>query len=119
MSYVDGFLIPVPEASKNEYVRLAEVAASVFLDNGALEVVETWGDDLMKGDVTDFYRAVKAEKGENVVFSWIVWPTKEARDDGNRKAMDDPRFASFAPNEIFNGKRMIYSGFQTILHRKA
>ena len=119
MTYVDGFLIPVPKEKKEEYRRLAEMAAPIFLEYGALEVVETWGDDLMKGETTDFYRAVKAEEGENVVFSWIVWPSKEARDAGNKKAMADPRFDDVAPLEIFNGKRMIYSGFRTILSRKA
>ena len=119
MTYVDGFLIPVPEAKKGDYLSMAEVAATVFLDHGALEVVEAWGDDLMKGEVTDFSLAVKAEEGENVVFSWIIWPTKEARNEGNKKAYNDERFGEFAHSDVFNGKRMIYSGFQTILHRKA
>ncbi|MDE2437266.1 MAG: DUF1428 domain-containing protein, partial [Sphingomonadales bacterium] len=71
--------------------------------------------NLIRGETTDFYMAVKAEPGENVVFSWITWPSREARDHGNKAAMADPRFAEFAPNEIFNGKRMIFSGFQNML----
>ncbi|MFM5924430.1 MAG: DUF1428 domain-containing protein [Novosphingobium sp.] len=115
MSYVDGFLIPVPEAHKDEYVRMAQVAAQVFADHGAVHISENWGDDLIRGETTDFYMAVKAEPGENVVFSWITWPSKEARDAGNKAAMADPRFDEFAANKIFNGKRMIFSGFQNLL----
>lgn len=118
MSYVDGFLIPVPEQHRDEYLRLAEIAAQVFIDHGAIHVSENWGDDLIRGETTDFYLAVKAEPGENVVFSWITWPNKEGRDRGNKAAMADPRFAAFGPNEIFNGKRMIFSGFQNVLEAR-
>ena len=119
MTYIDGFLIPVPEDKRDDYIKMAKVAADVFLDHGALEVSECWGDDLIRGEVTDFYRSVQAEDGENVVFSWITWPSKTARDEGNAKAQKDERFAEFGPSEIFNGKRMIYSGFQRILHRNS
>jgi uncharacterized protein YbaA (DUF1428 family) len=91
MTYIDGFVIPVPAGKKDAYREMAAKAAAVFQEFGALEVVETWGDDVPHGKITDFYRAVGAEEGENVVFSWIVWPSKEVRDEGNKKVMADPR----------------------------
>lgn len=118
MAYVDGFLIPVPEANKEAYRKLAEMAAPIFVEHGALHVVECWGDDLMKGEHTDFYKSVKAEEGENVVFSWIVWPSREARDAGNKAAMEDSRFEGMMAKDIFDGKRMIYSGFQIMVDHK-
>src|SRR3546814_4693340 len=77
MAYVDGFVIPVPADKKEDYRKVAEAAAPVFLDHGALHVVECWGDDLPKGKETDFFMAVKAKEDENVVFSWIIWPRSE------------------------------------------
>lgn len=119
MTYVDGFLIPVPEAKKDDYRRMAEMAAPIFIEYGALHVSENWGDDLMKGKTTDFYMAVKAEEGENIVFSWITWPDKETRDRGNRAAMEDPRFKEWEGVEVFDGKRMIFSGFSNFVDQKA
>lgn len=119
MTYVDGYLIPVPESKKDEYRAMAEFAAPIFIEHGALHVVETWGDDLMRGKTTDFFMAVKADEGENVVFSWIVWPSKEARDKANKAVMEDERFKEWEGKEVFDGKRMIYSGFQTIVDLKA
>jgi uncharacterized protein YbaA (DUF1428 family) len=119
MPYVDGFLIAVPEANRAQYTAMAEVGAKVFIDHGALEVVETWGDDMMRGESTDFFMAVKAEANENIVFSWIVWPDKETRDKGNQSSMQDERFKEWEGVDVFDGKRMIYSGFQTIVSAKA
>lgn len=118
MSYVDGFVIPVPHRNKAAYEKLAAMAAAIFIEHGAIQVVENWGDDLMQGEITDFFMAVKAQDGENIVFSWITWPDKETRDTGNQSAMADKRFAEMLGNDVFNGKRMIYSGFQTILDVK-
>ena len=116
MSYVDGYVIAVPERNKAEYTRLAELSASVFKDHGALSVVENWGDDVPEGKVTSLPMAVKCEEGEVVVFSWIVWPSKEARDAGNKSAMEDPRFADWDPSNMpFDGKRMIFGGFTNIV----
>ena len=113
MSYVDGFVAAVPTANKDAYLALAKEASAIFREYGATEVVECWGDDVPEGKVTDFRRAVKAEANETIVFSWIVWPSKEARDVGNKKCQDDPRMKmEGAP---FDGKRMIYGGFQPIL----
>ena len=114
MSYVDGFVIPVPAGQKEAYLQLAAVAAPVFKEHGALRVVECWQDDVPDGKVTDFKRAVQAEPGESIVFSWIVWPSREARDEGNRKVMADPRF-QMQPDMPFDAKRMIYGGFTTLL----
>ena len=118
MAYVDGFVIPVPADKKEDYRKVAEAAAPVFLDHGALHVVECWGDDLPKGKETDFFMAVKAKEDENVVFSWIIWPSKEARDAGNKAAMADPRLANMGPDSMpFDGKRMFYGGFAPIVDR--
>ncbi len=118
MTYVDGFVIPVPSANKQAYLEMAENAATVFLRCGAIHIAENWGDDVAHGQNTDFFRAVAAEEGETVVFSWITWPSKEARDSGNAAAMADPFFSDMAGNSVFDGKRMIYSGFQTIVDVK-
>jgi uncharacterized protein YbaA (DUF1428 family) len=119
MTYVDGYLIAVPEANMEAYRKMSELAAAVFIDHGAVHVVENWGDDVMRGTNTDFFMAVKAEAGENIVFSWISWPSKEARNEGNKAAMADKRFDAMMATDIFDGKRMIYSGFQTIVDVKA
>jgi len=118
MSYIDGFLIPVPAAKREDYRKLAELAAPVFLDHGAIEVVECWGDDLIRGQTTDFYMAVKAEPDEGVVFSWIKWPDKATRDAGNKAAMADKRFDGIDPLAVFDGKRMIFSGFAPLLETR-
>jgi len=112
VSYIDGFVIPVPAGNKEAYRELAAKAAPIFVEHGATRVVECWGDDVPDGKVTDFRRAVNAEGGEVVVFSWIVWPSREARDEGNKKVMADPRMKmEGAP---FDGKRMIFGGFSTL-----
>ncbi len=114
MPYVDGFVIPVPADAKADYRRMAEIAAPVFREHGALRIVECWGDDLPRGQQTDFYRAVAAAEGENVVFSWIVWPSKEARDAGNAKVMADERLKNPDPMP-FDPKRMFWGGFELLL----
>ena len=114
MSYIDGFVIPVPNGKKEAYRKLASEAAPIFMEYGATQVVECWGDDVPDGKVTDFKRAVQAQPGETVVFSWIVWPSKAARDEGNKKAMQDPRMQP-GPEMPFDGKRMIYGGFEPLL----
>jgi uncharacterized protein YbaA (DUF1428 family) len=115
MSYVDGYLIPVKLENKDAYLRVAAKAAPVFRDHGALRVVETWGDDVPTGKATDFFRAVQAEPGEVVVFSWIEWPSKAARDAGMKKAMEDPRMGYGGADMPFDGKRMIFGGFAPLL----
>ena len=115
MSYVDGFVIPVPAGNREAYLRTAQIAAPVFLEHGALQVVECWGDDLPMGHTTDFFGAVKAVEGEGIVFSWIIWPSRAARDEGNAKVMADPRMAMDEHSMPFDGKRLIFGGFSTML----
>jgi uncharacterized protein YbaA (DUF1428 family) len=115
MGYTDGFVVPVPEEKKEAYRAMAAKAAPIFREHGATRVVETWGDDVREGKVTDFRRAVKAEAGENVVFSWVEWPSREARDEGWKKVMADERMKPDHDNMPFDGKRMFWGGFKPIL----
>jgi len=114
MSYIDGFVIPVPTAKKEAFRAAAAKAAAHLHEFGATRVVECWGDDVPDGKVTDFKGAVKAEPGETVVFSWIVWPSKAVRDEGNRRMMEDPRM-QMEDEMPFDGKRMIFGGFELLL----
>jgi uncharacterized protein YbaA (DUF1428 family) len=114
MSYIDGFVVPVPTGKKQAYRELAAKAAPIFEEYGATSIVECWGDDVPDGKVTDFKGAVKARPDETVVFSWIVWPTKEVRDAANAKMRDDPRM-KMTPDMPFDGQRMIFGGFEVLL----
>lgn len=114
MDYVDGFVVAVPLAKKDVYVKYAREAAAVFRDHGATRLVECWGDDVPPGKLTSFPLAVMARPDEAVVFSWIIWPSRAARDSGMAAAMKDPRLA--AQGEMpFDGQRMIYGGFQMVV----
>lgn len=115
MNYVDGFVLAVPTANREIYKAHAEKAAVVFKDHGALKLVECWGDDVPEGVVTSFPMAVKRQPDETVVFAWITWPSKEVRDAGMQKVMEDPRLHGSAESMPFDGKRMIYGGFQMIV----
>lgn len=115
MSYIDGFVVAVPAANKEAYRKLAAKAAPLFKEFGATRFVECWGDDVPDGQTTDFRRAVKAEKDEVVVFSWIEYPSKAVRDAANLKVMADPRMKEMGEQMPFDGKRMIYGGFMPIV----
>ncbi len=116
MAYVDGYVLAVPTNKKQEYLELARVASAVFKDNGATRVVENWGDDVPEGQLTSFPMAVQCQPDETVVFSWVSWPSKSIRDSGMKKAMEDPRMGDWDPETMpFDGKRMIFAGFETIL----
>jgi uncharacterized protein YbaA (DUF1428 family) len=113
VAYIEGFLIPVPDSRKEEYLAQAKAAAPLFKDLGATRVVETWGDDVKKGKHTDYYRAVDAQEGESIVFSWIEYPSRAVRDEAQRKMMEDKRFEALG-DMPFDGKRMIFAGFSPI-----
>ena len=114
MEYVDGFAAAVPNENKEKYIKHATDAAVVFKEYGALRLVECWGDDVPLGEVTSFPLAVRCKEGETVVFSWIVWPSKEARNLGMAKVMADPRMTEENNPMPFDGQRMIYGGFQML-----
>lgn len=115
MSYIEGFVQAVPAANKDAYRKHAEDAAPLFKEFGATRMVESWGDDVPDGKVTDFKGAVKAKDDEVVVFSWLEFPDKATRDVATKKMMDDPRMEEMGANMPFDGKRMIYGGFDSIV----
>ncbi len=114
MAYIDGFVAPAPSHRKEDYRAMSIAAAAIFREYGALQIVETWGDDVPDGKVTDFKRAVAAEAGDSVIFSWIVWPSKAVRDEGQRRMREDPRMQDMS-DMPFDPKRMIYGGFEVLL----
>ena len=113
MAYVDACIIPVLASKKSAYLKWAVLAGAVFKENGALRIVDCWGDDVPKGKVTDLWGAVKSEDGEIIVVSWIEWPSKAVRDAGMKACMNDPRMQPNA-DMPFSGKRMIFGGFEQI-----
>ena len=117
MPYVDGFVVPVPKRKVKAYRRMAQKAGKVWRDHGAIEFREFVADDVKVGKRTSFPRSVKRKPGETVVFSWIVFKSREHRDRVNAKVMKDPRLAKMMdPKALpFDGKRMIYGGFKTIV----
>ncbi len=119
MAYIDGFVIAVPKANKQKFIDHARTADEVFLEMGAIRIVECWGDDVPHGKVTDFYGAVKATEDEDVVFSWIEWPDKVTRDAAHSKMMTqhqtDPRMDPATNPMPFDGMRMIFGGFAPVV----
>lgn len=117
MTYTDGFVLAVPTANRDRFRAMAERVAQVFIDHGALRVVENWGDDVPLGERTWFARAVDLQDGETVVFSWVEWPSKEARDAGNAAIAADPRMAEQpeAEKDLMDARRMIYGGFAPLV----
>lgn len=116
MTYIDGFVAAVPTANKEKFRKHAEESAVFFKRHGALQVMECWGDDVPKGEATDFYRAVKAGEDETVVYSFVIWPDKAAREAGNPKVFADMEAAGADMSEMpFDGKRLIYGGFEAIV----
>ncbi len=118
MSYIDGFVIAIPTANKQQFIDHARQLDPIFLELGALRVAEGWGDDVPDGKVTDFRKAVQATAEETVVFSWIEWPDKATRDAGMKKMMEDPRMDPSTPGNTpmpFDGKRMIFGGFEPVV----
>ena len=114
MSYIDGFVIAVPNANRDKFIGHARKFDAIFLECGAIRVMECWGEDVPEGKVTDFRRAVQAQQDETVVFSWVEWPDKTTRDAGMEKFMQDPRMEA-ASDCPFDGKRMIFGGFVSVV----
>ncbi|MEO0062796.1 MAG: hypothetical protein RLZZ08_1356 [Pseudomonadota bacterium] len=115
--YVQGFIIPVPEGKREEYRAMAEQFWPIARDLGALSQVETWEADVADGKQTDFRRAVALEPGEKVVFSWVTWPDRATADAAQKAMMEDPRMEDMGKDMPFDGKRMIFGGFEPILKR--
>lgn len=119
MNYVDGFVIAVPTANKQKFIDHAATGDSVFIEMGALRVLECWEADVPDGETTDFRKAVKANSDESIVFSWIEWPDKATRDAAMAKMMDpgfaDPRMDPEKNPMPFDGKRLIFGGFAPVV----
>jgi uncharacterized protein YbaA (DUF1428 family) len=114
MSYIEGFVAAVPRGNKNAYREHAARAAALFRECGATRQVETWGDDVPEGKITDFKGAVRAKPDEAVVFSWLEYPDKATRDSAHQRAMQDPKMRDLGEHMPFDGQRMIYGGFESI-----
>jgi uncharacterized protein YbaA (DUF1428 family) len=116
MAYVDGFVVPVPKKQLQAYRRLAKQAGKVWREHGALEFRECVADDVKVGKWTSFPQSVKLKPNETVVFSWITYKSRAHRDRVNAKVMKDKRITSMDPKTMpFDGKRMIYGGFQVLV----
>ena len=114
MSYVDGFLAAVPKANKEKFIEHAKISAEVMKDCGALSVVDCWEDDVPGGQLTSMPMAVQKKDDEVIVFSWITWPSKGVRNEGMQKMRQDPRMSEETNPMPFDGKRIIFGGFEVI-----
>lgn len=115
MRYVDGFVLAVPKKNLDAYKNMARKAGDVWKEHGADDYVECVADDIPYGDVTSFPRAVQAKDDELVVFSWVTYKDRATRDAVMKKVMDDPRMKGDEYKTVFDGKRMIFGGFQSFL----
>ena len=115
MAYIDGFVLAVPTANKTKFVEHCNKFDPLWLEFGATRVLENWGDDVPTGKQTDFHRAVQARDDETVVFSFVEWPSKDVRDAGLKAVMADERMQTPSADMPFDGKRMIYGGFEPIV----
>lgn len=119
MTYIDGFVIAVPTAHKDKFIKHANEADGMFMELGATRILECWGDDVPKGKLTDFHRAVQAKDDETVAFSWVEWPDKATRDAAfgkmNELMKTDPRMNPEKNPMPFDGKRMIFGGFVPVV----
>jgi len=112
--YVQGFVIPVPEGNKAAYIEVARFMADIMAENGATEIMEAWEEDVTDGKTTDFRTAVKAEPGEKIVFSWVIWPDRQTADAAHEKMRHDERMQDDSWVPPFSGARMIYAGFTPV-----
>jgi uncharacterized protein YbaA (DUF1428 family) len=114
-NYVDGFVVPVPKRKLADYMKLAKVAGKIWMEHGALDYRECVAEDVKKGKWTSFPRSVKMKSGETVFFSWIVYKSRKHRDQVLNKVMSDPRLQMHMKKMPFDGKRMIWGGFTTMV----
>ena len=116
-NYVDGFVVPVPTKNLAAYRRMARTAGKVWREHGALEYIECLADDVKPGKYTSFPQSVKLKRGETVVFSWIVYKSRQDRDRVNAKVMKDPRVTAMMNAKAlpFDGKRMFWGGFKVLI----
>jgi len=119
MSYVDGFVLPVPKKNLPAYRAMAQKAGKIWREHGALEYIECVGDDVKPGKHTSFPQSVKLKADEVVVFSWIIYKSRAQRDRINKKVMADPRLAKMMDPKAmpFDGKRMFWGGFKTLVEK--
>ena len=118
MTYIDGFVIAVPTANREAFIEHARKFDTMIVEAGAIRVVESWGDSVPEGKVTDFRRAVQATEDETVAFSWVEWPDKETRDRVHaemERKMKSGEIDSGMTDMPFDGKRMIFGGFSTVV----
>ncbi|MFT5593166.1 MAG: hypothetical protein ACI8SR_001538 [Oceanicoccus sp.] len=115
MNYIDGFMAAVPTANKQAYLDMAKRCVPIFKKHGMISMTECWGDDVPDGKITSMPMAVKCQENETVIFSWMVWPDKATRDTGMQAAMKDPDMNMDPDKMPFDGKRMIFGGFNVIL----
>ncbi len=119
MAYIDGFVIPVPTENRQKFIDHARLIDALFIEMGATRIVECWGDDVPHGKRTDFHRAVDAQAGETVCFSWVEWPDKPTRDHAmatmDERMKNDPRWAPAQNPMPFDGQRMIFGGFVPVV----
>ena len=113
MPYIEGFAAAVPTAYKDTYIGHAREAAEYFKKLGATRLIECWGDDVPKGEVTDFYKAVQAKDDETVIFSWVEYPDKATRDAAYQTMGEDPELQNM--EMPFDGKRMFWGGFEPVV----
>jgi uncharacterized protein YbaA (DUF1428 family) len=115
MAYIDGFVSAVPTANKQKYIEHAKISGEALKGHGALKITEAWGESVPDGKVTSFPKAVDCGEDETVVFSTVLWPSKEVRDAGWQAFMEDPRMDPEQNPMPFDGKRLIYGGFEVLL----
>ncbi len=114
MTYIEGFLTPVPTASRDAYSAHAASAAPILHDMGVVRIVECWGDDVPRGKLNDMWGAVNAAEDETVVFSWFEYPDRATRNAAVEKMMNDPRMEEMGRSMPFDGRRMIWGGFASV-----
>jgi uncharacterized protein YbaA (DUF1428 family) len=113
MTYVDGIVASVLTANRAAFMEHAQAMGKIFKEYGAISVVDCWGDEVPQGKLTSFPLAVQCKPDETVIFSWITWPSRQARDESWKRVMADPRMQAGAVPP-FDGKRMIYGGFEVV-----